>query len=168
MLEIDYDVKNGWHKPIINPFHHFMIDPRNSSLHYAIQLFEGMKAYRNEQNEVFLFRPEMNMKRMNDSAIRIGLFNFDGEELIKCIEKFLDLEKMWIPEKPMHSIYIRPTYISMTNVLGVHACTEAKIFVLLSPVGPYFKSFKPVSIICSDDNYVRSWKGGFGKYKLGA
>jgi branched-chain amino acid aminotransferase len=75
MLEVDYDPELGWAKPVISPYHNFSIDPRNSVLHYAIQLFEGMKAYRNVNNpeELLLFRPEMNMKRMNLSAQRIGL-----------------------------------------------------------------------------------------------
>jgi branched-chain amino acid aminotransferase len=74
-LEIDYDPENGWHKPVISPYHKFLIDPRNSSLHYAIQLFEGMKAFRSvkKEGQIMLFRPDMNMKRMRISAKRIGL-----------------------------------------------------------------------------------------------
>jgi branched-chain amino acid aminotransferase len=75
MLEIDYFHEKGWQKPIISKYHNFSIDPRNSSLHYAIELFEGMKAYKSvkNKNEVILFRPEKNMERMNISASRIGL-----------------------------------------------------------------------------------------------
>jgi branched-chain amino acid aminotransferase len=75
LLEIDYDPKNGWGNPIISPYHKFLIDPTNSTLHYAIQLFEGMKAFRSvkKEGQIMLFRPEMNMKRMRISAKRIGL-----------------------------------------------------------------------------------------------
>jgi branched-chain amino acid aminotransferase len=75
LFEVDYAPTNGWGKPIISPYHHLLIDPANSALHYAIQLFEGMKAYRNVNNpeEIMLFRPEMNMKRMIVSAQRLGL-----------------------------------------------------------------------------------------------
>ena len=72
MLEVDWDEEKGWEKPVINPFHNLQIDRRNSTLHYAIQLFEGMKAYRNK-DIITLFRPEMNMKRLLVSAERIGL-----------------------------------------------------------------------------------------------
>jgi branched-chain amino acid aminotransferase len=72
MLEVDWDEELGWNKPVINPFHNLEIDPRNSTLHYAIQLFEGMKAYRNKDT-ISLFRPDMNMKRLITSAERIGL-----------------------------------------------------------------------------------------------
>jgi branched-chain amino acid aminotransferase len=75
ILEINHDTEIGWEKPIISPYHKLQIDPANSSLHYAIQLFEGMKAFRNITNseQILLFRPDMNMKRMNISAKRIGL-----------------------------------------------------------------------------------------------
>jgi branched-chain amino acid aminotransferase len=75
MLEVDYEPDNGWGKPVVSPYHKLLIDPSNSSLHYAIQLFEGMKAFRNVNNpeELLLFRPEMNMKRMMVSAQRLGL-----------------------------------------------------------------------------------------------
>lgn len=167
---MDYDLKIGWHKPQISPYHKLQIDPTNSALHYAIQLFEGMKAYRSSTNlqEVLLFRPEMNMKRMNISAKRIGLPPFDGEELIKCIERFVAIERDWLPYERGYALYIRPTYISMTNQLGVLPPREAKIFIILSPVGPYFTTgFTAIKIICSEGNN-RSWPGGFGYAKLGA
>jgi branched-chain amino acid aminotransferase len=75
MLEIDYDPEHGWAKPVVSPYHKLEIDPTNSVLHYAIQLFEGMKAYRSSSSpqKILLFRPDMNMNRMNISAKRIGL-----------------------------------------------------------------------------------------------
>ena len=75
LFEVDFEPEGGWGKPLISPYHNLLIDPSNSALHYAIQLFEGMKAYRNVNNpeELLLFRPEMNMKRMLKSAERLGL-----------------------------------------------------------------------------------------------
>jgi branched-chain amino acid aminotransferase len=167
MLEIDWDEETGWKAPVISAYHNLEIDPRNSTLHYAIQLFEGMKAYKNK-NKLVLFRPDMNMKRLLVSAERIGLPSFDTTEFMKCIEDLLKIDKDWIPEKTGYSIYIRPTFISMTNVLGVSAPKQAKLFVILAPVAGYFnKGFEPVNIICSE-NIVRSWPGGFGYAKLGA
>lgn len=168
MLEIDHDVKNGWNKPLISEFHNLSIDPRNQTLHYAIELFEGLKAYRNGK-DVYLFRPDLNMKRMNNSATRVGLPNFNGEELIKCISKLVQLDERWIHHEKGFSLYIRPTFISMSNVLGVQPATNSKIFVILSPVGPYFPDgMKPIRIQCNEPDYVRACKGGFGSYKLGA
>ena len=168
MLEIDYSIDNGWEKPVISPYHNLSIDPRNSALHYAVTLFEGMKAYRNK-NDLYLFRPELNMIRMNRSAERVGLPPFDNNEFIECIKKLIKLDEDWAEDKKGYSIYIRPTYISTTDVLGVNPPNKAKLFVILCPVGPYFTSgYKPLSLICNDKTYMRSFPGGFGEYKLGA
>lgn len=167
ILEIDWSIDKGWEAPVISEYHNFSIDPRNSALHYAISLFEGLKAYRNNEN-VYLFRPELNMARMRKSAQRVCFPDFDGEELIKCLERFLILEKDWIYNKRGYSLYIRPTYISTTDILGVSPPSKAKLFVILSPVGPYFTTIKPLSLICNDDSYLRSFPGGFGQYKLAA
>lgn len=168
MLEIDHDVSQGWGKPYISGFHNFSIDPRNQTLHYAIELFEGLKAYRNGK-DVYLFRPELNMVRMNRSAKRVGLPSFDGEQLIQCISKLIQLDERWIYHERGFSLYIRPTFISMSNVLGVQPATNSKIFVILSPVGPYFpEGMKPIRIQCNEPDYVRACIGGFGSYKLGA
>jgi branched-chain amino acid aminotransferase len=167
MLEIDWTLENGWEKPVISPYHNFSVDPRNSAIHYAISLFEGLKAYRNNES-VYLFRPDLNMIRMRKSAKRLCLPDFDGEELIKCMEKLLILEKDWIYNKRGYSVYIRPTFISTTDILGVSPPTKAKIFTILSPVGPYFTTVKPLSLVCNDDSYLRSFPGGFGEYKLAA
>ena len=171
MLEIDWCKNSGWSKPYITPWHNLSIDPRNSALHYAISLFEGMKAYKGIKNneDLYLFRPELNMIRMNHSAERVGLPQFDGEELIQCIEKLLLVDKDWIHNEKGYSVYIRPTYISFTDVLGVSPAEKAKIFVILSPVGPYFTSgYTALSLICNDNDYLRSFPGGFGERKLAA
>lgn len=168
MLEIDWSAKDGWTKPYITPYHNFVMDPRNSALHYAISLFEGLKAYR-KGKDIYLFRPELNMKRMNHSAERVGLPQFDGEEFIKCLEKLLFLDKDWAHDERGFSIYIRPTYMSYTDTLGVAVPDKAKLFIIMSPVGPYFTSgYKALSLICNDDSYVRSFPGGFGERKLAA
>jgi branched-chain amino acid aminotransferase len=168
MMIMDFDVKTGWSKPIIEPFGDFKIDPRNSTLHYGIELFEGLKAYRNEE-KVYIYRPDLNMKRMNNSAARVGLPPFNADDYLECLDKFLKLEQDWVHNERGFSLYIRPTYISMTNKLGVNAPTKARIFTILSPVGPYFQSgMTPIPIICNPEDYIRAGKGGFGDCKLGA
>lgn len=167
MLEIDWNSEKGWNAPVISPFHNFELDPRNSTLHYAVSLFEGLKAYRNNDN-VYLFRPELNMSRMRKSAERVCFPDFDGDEFLKCLERLLVLEQEWIYNKRGYSLYIRPTYISTSDILGVAPPNKAKLFIILSPVGPYFTTIKPLSLICNDNSYLRSFPGGFGQYKLGA
>jgi len=168
IMIMDYNNKEGWSKPIIEPYGPMLIDPKNSTLHYGIEVFEGLKAYRNNE-KVFLFRPELNMIRMNNSANRVGLPPFNGNDYLECLQEFLKVEQDWIYNKRGFSIYIRPTYISMTNKLGVNPPTHSRIFTILSPVGPYFSSgMKPIPIICNPNDYTRASKGGFGEYKLGA
>ncbi|EQC34071.1 branched-chain amino acid aminotransferase [Saprolegnia diclina VS20] len=167
MLEIDWDQKTGWGKPLIRPYGPLSVDPASSSLHYALQCFEGMKAYINDDGKIRLFRPDMNMARMNNSMERLFLPTFDSEELIKCIEQLVLLDKDWIPKGDGYSLYLRPTGISTHPHIGVGASTKAKVFVILSPVGPYYpEGFNPVKLF-ADDTYVRAWPGGTGNTKVG-
>ena len=169
MLEIDHQFEEGWGNPTITPYHSFNIDPRNQSLHYAMQLFEGMKAFRNK-DALFLFRPDLNMKRMNRSAKRLGFPNFDGEEFIKLLMEHVKLEKDWILDKEGYSLYLRPTLISMSDYLGVSPAKKCKLFNICSPVGPYFEQggMKGLKVMCNNNDYVRAYPGGFGSFKLGA
>lgn len=167
MLEIDWDKENGWHAPVIKPYQNLNLDPAASSLHYALQCFEGMKAYTDDEGNVRLFRPDMNMKRMNDSMERLHLPTFDGEALLKCIEELVHIDQDWIPKGEGYSLYIRPTGISTHPFLGVGASAYAKVYVILSPVGPYYpEGFNPVKLYADTEN-VRAWPGGTGNTKVG-
>ncbi|KAG5648151.1 hypothetical protein DXG03_006105 [Asterophora parasitica] len=143
------------------------LEPSSTVLHYAQTLFEGMKAYRQENGKVTLFRPDMNMKRMNNSARRIALPTFDGEALLDLIKELVRIDKHWIPKEPGHSLYIRPTLIGNQKAIGVGPPNEALLFVICSPVGPYYpKGFKPVALYGTTE-YIRAAPGGTGAYKLG-
>jgi branched-chain amino acid aminotransferase len=148
MLEIDWNVNSGWGKPIISPYRKFEIDPANSTLHYALECFEGMKAYPSQDKKnINLFRPIENMKRMQTSFEALAFPEFDSEELKKCITKLVEIEQDWMPWREKHSLYIRPTGISMENTLGVRPANDVKLFTIISPVGPYYpKGFQPVSV----------------------
>lgn len=168
MLEIEWDQETGWAPPTISPYHSLAMDPATSVLHYAFELFEGMKAYLDADDNVRLFRPDQNMIRMNRSAKRGSLPQFDGEELIKCMEEFLKVDKRFIPKGEGYSLYLRPTLISTHVGLGVSPPTKALLFVIASPVGPYFNAgLKPVSLEATSHS-VRAWPKGVGLYKLGA
>ncbi|NXU23104.1 BCAT1 protein, partial [Thalassarche chlororhynchos] len=168
MLTIEWSLASGWEKPYIKPLENLSLHPASSSLHYAIELFEGMKAYRGVDGKIRLFRPTLNMDRMARSARRATLPCFDQNELLECIRKLVEVEKEWVPYSTAASLYIRPTLIGTEPSLGVKKPTKALLYVILSPVGPYFASgsFNPISL-WADPKYVRAWKGGTGDCKLG-
>jgi len=168
MLTVPWNNITGWGEPKIEAYGPFQMDPSTTVLHYASTLFEGLKAYRDPQNKIRLFRPYKNMERMNRSAERLCLPTFDGDELIKLIKKLVDLDQDWVPKEDGYSLYIRPTLIGAQPSLGVSDNTEALLFVILSPVGPYYSTgVKPVALEANLD-YVRAWPGGSGNAKLGA
>jgi len=170
MLEIDFDANNGgWGKPKIRAFGDLSLHPASSSLHYAVELFEGMKAYRSDSGEIVMFRPDKNMERMQRSAIRSALPDFDKAEMLECIRKLVDVDRDWVPDNQKASLYIRPTMIGTEPSLGVSPPTKAKCFVILCPVGPYFSTggFNPVSLH-ADPTVVRAFEGGSGNYKMGS
>ncbi|XP_006812634.2 branched-chain-amino-acid aminotransferase, cytosolic-like [Saccoglossus kowalevskii] len=127
-----------------------------------------MKAYRGVDNVIRMFRPDLNMKRMNDGATRASLPNFEGKEFIKCLQKLISIDKEWVPYSTSSTLYIRPTFIGTEPSLGVNISGKALLFAILSPVGPYFQtgSFSPVKLM-ADPRYVRAFKGGPGDCKLG-
>ncbi|RLN57354.1 hypothetical protein BBP00_00007542 [Phytophthora kernoviae] len=168
MLEVDWELGKGWSNPVIRPYGPMPMDPASAVLHYALECFEGMKAYVDAEGHIRLFRPDMNMKRLNSSMKRLLLPEFDGDELTKCLEELIRVDRDWVPKGEGYSLYIRPTGISTQASIGVSASQKAKIFIILSPVGPYYpEGFNPVKL-CATDRYVRAWPGGTGGYKLGA
>jgi len=128
---------------------------------------EGMKAFKDSKGQVRLFRPMDNMHRFYQSAERLALPTFDKIELLECLKKLVLIDKDWIPSSKGYSLYIRPTLISTSRNLGVSPPTKALLYIILSPVGPYYSTgFKPVSLYVTDA-YVRAWYGGTGRFKLG-
>lgn len=168
MLTVEWSSEFGWDKPRIKPLQNLSLHPGSSALHYAVELFEGLKAFRGVDNKIRLFRPDLNMDRMHRSALRATLPVFDKEELLECIKQLVKLDQEWVPYSTSASLYIRPTFIGTEPSLGVKKPTKALLFVILSPVGPYFSSgtFKPVSL-WANPKYVRAWKGGTGDCKMG-
>ncbi|XP_047989188.1 branched-chain-amino-acid aminotransferase, cytosolic [Leguminivora glycinivorella] len=170
MLKINYQVQlGGWQKPEIIPFENLSIHPAAKALHYAIQLFEGMKAYRGADDKIRLFRPDLNMKRMNLAAHRSGLPIFNGEELIKCMKRLIQIDQEWVPHSETSTLYIRPTLIATEATFGVMAPESALLFVVLSPVSAYYKTSSDGAVsIFADPNVVRAFPGGVGNRKVGS
>mmetsp|Transcript_24837 Transcript_24837/g.30042 ORF Transcript_24837/g.30042 Transcript_24837/m.30042 type:complete len:298 (+) Transcript_24837:3-896(+) len=126
-----------------------------------------MKAYKDTDGNIRMFRPEKNMDRLNNSASRLCLPNFNGDELLKCIKRLLQIDHEWIPNKKGYAMYLRPVLFSTTPWLGLTQCSEAMLCVLCCPVGPYFKSgFVPIKLHV-DGHYIRAWPGGTGNVKFG-
>lgn len=168
MLLIDWSEDCGWHVPRIVPFGPLPITPAASSLHYGLEVFEGMKAYKTDDGTIQMFRPYENMKRLYRSSGRLSLPYFDKDELLKCISELVRVDQDWISDLDSCSLYIRPTIISTEPTLGVKPPANASIFVITGPVGPYFQTgtFNPVSLL-ADPNFVRAWPGGVGDCKAG-
>ncbi|XP_043943617.1 branched-chain-amino-acid aminotransferase, cytosolic [Protopterus annectens] len=168
MLVIEWSAKAGWDKPKIKPFQNLSLHPASSALHYAVQIFEGLKAYRGVDNKIRMFRPRLNIRRLLNSSRRVCLPPFDGEEFLECVRRLIEVDRDWVPKSTAASLYIRPAFIGTEPSLGVKKPSKALLYVILSPVGPYFStgSFNPVSL-WADPKYVRAWKGGTGDCKMG-
>ncbi|KAK7791919.1 hypothetical protein R5R35_005432 [Gryllus longicercus] len=169
MLKIYYhESLGGWQKPQITPMENIALHPGAKVLHYAVELFEGMKAYRGTDGKIRIFRPDLNMDRMNRSAIRLGLPTFNGTELIKCMCRLVSIDREWVPHSEASSLYIRPTLIGIDPSLGVAACDSAMLYVILCPVGSYFDTKSKAISLLADPQYTRAWPGGCGDKKLGS
>ncbi|KAB0800491.1 hypothetical protein PPYR_06231 [Photinus pyralis] len=169
MLKIFYhEALGGWQKPAIIPFENISLHPAAKVLHYAIELFEGLKAYRGVDGKIRVFRPDLNMNRMNLSAKGTGLPTFDGMELIKCMNRLIQVDQEWVPHSEASSLYIRPTLIGIDGTLGVAKSNSALLYTILCPVGAYFdKGNESVSLL-ADPTYTRAWPGGCGDRKMGS
>ncbi|XP_040578498.1 branched-chain-amino-acid aminotransferase, cytosolic isoform X2 [Lepeophtheirus salmonis] len=167
MLSVSWNHHTGWTSPLIKPLENLSIHPGSKVLHYAQEIFEGLKAFRGIDDKIRLFRPLHNMERMNLSAKRSKLPNFHGTELLQCIRRLLEIEQEWVPHFPGSSLYIRPTLIGTEPALGVNPSNEAKLYVLLCPVGPYFNSVEEGVNLLADSRFTRSYPGGCGFAKMG-
>ena len=167
MFVMDYNEENGWHNAQILPYGNIQLDPASMILHYGQEVFEGMKAYRSEQGNIMLFRPEKNFERLNTSNDRLCIPKLDEEFCLEALIKLLELDKDWVPHLPGTSLYIRPFIIATQKGLGVHPAKEYKFLIICCPVGSYYKEgLNPVKIYVEDE-YVRAVKGGTGFIKSG-
>jgi branched-chain amino acid aminotransferase len=164
MFQMTYQ-DGAWQDARISALSDITLRPSAMVFHYGQAIFEGLKAYR-KGDEVFLFRPMENMKRMNNSAARMAMPSFDKDFVIEAIKKLVTLEKEWIPEQKGYSLYIRPTMIATEPFLGVRASSSYLFFVIAGPVGPYYvEGFNPIDIYVTEE-YARSIEGGVGSAKV--
>jgi branched-chain amino acid aminotransferase len=165
MFNMDYNPEKGWHSPRIEPYAPIQLDPATMFLHYAQGVFEGLKAYRTESGKIQLFRPQENMRRLNNSCRRLCIPEFDEAFALESMKQLIAIENEWVPGQPETSLYIRPTIIATDPFLGVRASFTYRFFIILSPVGAYYpEGFNPVKILVTSD-YVRAVRGGVGESK---
>lgn len=165
MFTMKYKEGTGWHDPVIEPYHYLQLDPTAMCLHYGQEIFEGLKAYRGKKDEIYLFRPMENIRRMNASAERLCMAQIDETVFFDALKKFVLLERDWIPREAGSSLYIRPTMIATEAALGVHPSSEYLFFIIAGPVGAYYAhGFAPTKIYVSEE-YVRAAVGGTGQVK---
>jgi branched-chain amino acid aminotransferase len=167
MLITDWNESKGWHDIRIVPYGPFTLEPSAAVFHYGQEAFEGLKAYRRKDGGVALFRPEMNLARLNRSAMRLALPEVPPELFLQGLEELVRLERDWVPAAEGTSLYIRPVLIATEAALGVKPAQECRFFIILSPVGAYYASgFKPVRILV-EDQLIRAAPGGTGEAKTG-
>jgi len=165
MLMVDYKEGQGWFNARIVPFADICLSPAAITIHYAQSLFEGMKCYRRQDNGLQLFRPRDNFTRLNQTAERMCMPQIDRDFALASLKKLLDIEQDWVPSSQGSSLYVRPTMMATEPHLGVRPGNEYLYFVILSPVGAYYKTgFNPVKILVSD-KYSRAARGGVGHVK---
>ena len=164
MLVMDYE-NGAWKEPEIVPYAPFQIAPATNILHYAQGIFEGAKAYKNAEGKITVFRIDDNFERMNKSATRMCMPNFDAKVVKKALFELIKIEKDWIPTEPGTALYIRPTLIANDEMLGVHASKKYKFFIILSPVGAYYAHGLQPTKILVEEHYVRTAIGGTGEAK---
>jgi branched-chain amino acid aminotransferase len=158
MLEADFE--NGeWKNIEIKPYQPLLLEPSTSALHYGQAIFEGMKAFRNENGEAFIFRPYENLKRFNISAQRMNMPEISEELFVEGMRQLIELDKNWIPAKEDHSLYIRPLMFATDTQLGVRPSDTYKFLIILSPAGPYFSAPMKIAV---EEKYTRAAPGGVG------
>lgn len=166
MFLMDYETGKGWFNSRIVPYGHFSLDPAAMAIHYGQAIFEGLKAYRAADNAIYLFRPADNIRRMNRSAARVCMPEVNVDDVLAAMTQLVLLEKDWIPQNRGTSLYIRPTMLATEPHLGVRPANNYLFFIILCPVGAYYKEgLDPVKIYV-EDKYVRAAVGGTGEAKV--
>ena len=167
MFEMTYTNGIGWHDAEIKPYGPLCLDPSALVFHYGQETFEGLKAYKDENGRITLFRPADNFKRMNISNERLCMPQLDIDFAISALKQLIETDADWIPSEPDTSMYIRPFMIATEGSLGVKVSSEYKFVIILSPVGSYYaEGMKPTNIYV-EDVYIRAAQGGTGEAKCG-
>jgi branched-chain amino acid aminotransferase len=157
------DFKNGeWQKPVIKPYAPFLVDPSTRVFHYGQAIFEGMKAYKDDNNDIWLFRPDENYKRFNTSAVRMAMPEVPEEIFMNGLNELLKLDQEWVKKGKGNSMYIRPFMIATGTGVIANPSDEYKFMIILSPVKSYYSGEVKVLIA---EHFSRAANGGIGAAK---
>ena len=167
MFIMNYTEGKGWHDARIVPYGNLEFSPASMVFHYGQEMFEGLKAYRGDDGNTYLFRPDMNAKRTNATNDRLCIPNLPEEDFVQAVKAIVKIDEDWVPTEKGTSLYVRPFIIATDDFLGVAPSKTYLFIIILSPSGAYYASgLEPVGIWIEDD-YVRAVKGGMGFAKTG-
>lgn len=159
------DFKGGeWKNARIDPYKMMKISPASPALHYGISIFEGLKAYKHDNGDIFVFRPDKNFERLNKSAARMCMPLLPEELYFDGLNTLLDIDNAWVPDVAGTSLYIRPFIFSNDDYIGIRPSQDFKFMIITCPVGAYYA--KPVKVKI-ENHYVRAVEGGSGNCKTG-
>ena len=167
MVTIRYSDAKGWHDANVGPRAPLTLDPATAVLHYAQEIFEGLKAYRLADGTMALFRPEQNARRFQRSAKRLAMPELPEDMFLQACKQLVQVDKDWFPPVDGGSIYLRPFMIASEVFLGVKPSAEYLFMVIASSAGNYFKSGAPAISIWVSEQYTRAARGGTGAAKCG-
>jgi len=167
MVTVRYAEGKGWYDARVTARVPIMLDPATAVLHYAQEIFEGLKAYLAADNGVTLFRPDANARRFRDSAVRMAMAPLPEQIFLDSLRELIKIDRDWVPTDPDGSLYMRPFMYASEVFLGVKPSSEYLYVLIASPVGPYFtKGVQPVTVWVSRE-YTRAAPGGTGAAKCG-
>jgi branched-chain amino acid aminotransferase len=166
MFLMNYDPEHGWHDGRVVPYAPLSLDPATVFLHYAQGIFEGMKAYRDPQGKVQLFRPDMNAKRTQSSSKRMCIPTIDVDMYVEAVKTLVRVDQDWVPSAPGSSLYIRPFIFASESFVGVRPSNEFIFCIICCPVGSYYKGGMKPTKIYVEEEYTRAVKGGTGSSKV--
>lgn len=157
------DFRDGeWKAPVIKPYGPLLLDPSAKVFHYGQAVFEGMKAYRDDNDKIWMFRPDENFKRINKSSVRLAIPEFPEEYFFSALEELLILEKEWIKKGFGNSLYIRPFVIATEAGVSASPGSEYKFMIICSPAKSYYTGEVRVQI---SERFSRAADGGVGAAK---
>lgn len=168
MVGIRWTPETGWHRGQVEPYGPISIDPASAVLHYAQEIFEGLKAYRHPDGSIHTFRPEQNALRMQRSAARMALPKLPVEYFVQSLRELIAVDGRWVPSGAEQTLYLRPFMFAIEPFIGVRAANEVAYYLIATPGGPYFGSGASEIRIWLSEDYVRAAShGGTGAAKTG-
>lgn len=166
MMVCDYN-NGAWEKPKIQPYGPMEYEPSTKVFHYGQSIFEGMKAFKDKSDKVWLFRPDQNFERFNRSCKRMCMPEFPKEYFFGALDILMNLDKEWIPKKQGYSLYIRPFAIGIENHIAASPSENYRVMIITSPVKSYYDETKGGMKVLIQEKFSRSADGGVGYVKAG-